>query len=101
MKKLINSTLIAFICFFVQEFNLNAQSNKMAGLEQGSLNSQFDYAINKSSTHEGAKETFQVIRRTWLYKLKANVKDSVKALQGEIISLGTNVQRFGKRVECC
>lgn len=67
---------------------MEAQESGNTGLEGGNIGSQFDYAIRKSNTYEG----FKVVKTTWLYKLKGNALDSVKALRDNIVSLETKVQ---------
>ena len=98
MKKLITSTLFLLVVFTGCSHVLVAQSNKMEGLETGSLSSQFEYAIKKSSVHQAESGTFQVIRRTWINKLKSNAMDSVKTLQNKIVSLESNVQSLEKEL---
>ena len=93
MKKLV-ATVIVLVVFFSDALLVNAQDVKKTGLEEGTLSSQFDYTIKKSSTHEA----FQVVRRAWLYKLKGNTLDSVKVLQESVVSLETKVQEQQKEI---
>ncbi|MGQ1786828.1 tRNA (guanine-N1)-methyltransferase [Saccharicrinis sp. GN24d3] len=94
MKKLITSTLFVLLFFIGQPISLNAQESGNSGLEGGTIGSQFDYAIKKSNTFEA----FKVVRTSWLYKLKGNAIDSVKALQKNIVSLENKVQDQQKEV---
>ncbi|SMO80965.1 hypothetical protein SAMN06265379_10877 [Saccharicrinis carchari] len=94
MKKLFTSALLVLICFLGHTTQAKAQQNEQSGLDQGTLDSQFDYIIKKSNSYEA----FQVVRRTWLYKIKSNTLDSVKALSDSIISLENNVQEQQKEI---
>ncbi|GAF04769.1 hypothetical protein [Saccharicrinis fermentans] len=87
MKNLISTFLVSII-FLGQTVSMEAQESGNTGLEGGNIGSQFDYAIRKSNTYEG----FKVVKTTWLYKLKGNALDSVKALRDNIVSLETKVQ---------
>ncbi len=93
MKKLFKSTFIVLVIFFSQSVLIQAQESE-AGLDGGTLDSQFDYIIKKSNTYEA----FQVVKRTWLYKVKSNSLDSVKALRANIVALENNVQEQQKEI---
>ena len=93
MKKLL-AAVIVLVVFFSSAILVNAQEVKKTGLEEGTLSSQFDYVIKKSSTHEA----FQVVRRAWLYELKGNALDSVKVLHEGVVSLETKVQEQQKEI---
>lgn len=91
MRKLFTTTLmIALFC----AGTIFAQDNKGAGLEEGPLGAQFDYAIQKASSHN----EFKVIRLTWLRKLKSNALDSIKVLQESVSALEGQVQEQQKEV---
>ena len=87
MKNFIATFLVSII-FLGQTSLMEAQETGSTGLDGGTIGSQFDYAIRKSNTYEG----FKVVKTTWLYKLKGNALDSVKALRDNIVSLETKVQ---------
>ncbi len=62
-----------------QDNNTEAKS----GLDGGTIESQFNYLINKSEKYE----LYQVVKKTWLNKIKSNTLDSIADLQNNIKSL--------------
>ncbi len=62
-----------------QDNNTEAKS----GLDGGTIESQFNYVINKSEKYE----LYQVVKKTWLNKIKRNTLDSIADLQNNIKSL--------------
>lgn len=94
VKKLFNSTFLLVALLFSQNVLMQAQETETSGLDGGNLDSQFDYIIKKSNTYEA----FQVVKRTWLYKVKSNTLDSVKALRDNIVALENNVQEQQKEI---
>lgn len=51
-------------------------------IDTGSVKNQFDYLITKSYKYKD----FKNVKTTWLYKIKANVADSLTASKKEILS---------------
>jgi septal ring factor EnvC (AmiA/AmiB activator) len=49
-------------------------------LDNGTIESQFNYLITKSNRYEA----FKVVKEAWLYKLKAHVNDSLNVLKTEL-----------------
>ena len=58
-----------------------SQSNKKF-IDTGSVKNQFDYLITKSYKYKDYKN----VNINWLYKLKLNVADSLKASKNEILT---------------
>ncbi len=94
MKKLFKSTFFVVVVFFSLNVLMYAQEAETSGLDGGSLDSQFDYIITKSNSYEA----FQVVKKTWLYKVKSNSLDSVKGLRDNIVTLENNVQEQQKEI---
>ncbi len=94
MKKLFKSTFFVLVVFFSQHALIIAQETEALSLDGGNLEDQFDYIIKKSNSYEA----FQVVKRTWLYKVKSNSLDSVKALRDNIVALENNVQEQQKEI---
>lgn len=63
--------------------NLNAQQaqsetqEEKLSLTNGSIDNQFEYVIQRSNNYQ----EFKVVKKTWLYELKAHTMDSIKAIQ--------------------
>lgn len=94
MKKLFKSTFFVLAVILCQHVLIHAQETETLGLDGGPLENQFDYIIKQSNSYEA----FQVVKRTWLYKVKSNSLDSVKALQNNIATLENNVQEQQKEI---
>jgi len=94
VKKLFKSTFFVLVVFFSQHALIIAQETEALSLDGGNLEDQFDYIIKKSNSYEA----FQVVKRTWLYKVKSNSLDSVKALRDNIVALENNVQEQQKEI---
>ncbi len=75
--------LILSIASLTFTTNIVAQSNiAQPELESGTIESQFDYIIEKSS----AFKEFQLIRKSSILKVKDNALDSLRGLRKEVIS---------------
>jgi hypothetical protein len=81
--KNITLSLILLIGFGVLSSAQETSTTPKSNLESGNIESQFNYVINKSETYE----TYKVIRRTWLDKLRKNTLDSISALDKKIDDL--------------
>lgn len=85
-------------------FNINAQSttdDDKLSLNSGTIDNQFEYVIRKSNNYQD----YKVVKKTWLYTLKAHTIDSLNAIHknladtqaivtnqtNEIASLKTNL----------
>jgi len=75
--------LILSIALLSLTTNIIAQGNiAQPELESGSIESQFDYIIDKSSSFK----EFQLIRRSSILKVKDNALDSIKRIRKELIT---------------
>ncbi|WP_010663377.1 hypothetical protein [Marinilabilia salmonicolor] len=66
-----------------------------ATLDKGPVAGQFDYAIEKSSKYE----EYRVVRTNWLYKLKANVLDSLSSLETTIVQKEANIDSLKSEIK--
>ncbi len=88
MKKTFFKALFFSAIFIFSTIAISAQdetTESKSGLETGTLDSQFNYIIKKSESYEA----YQVVKRTWLHKIKANTLDSIKVLKESITKLET------------
>ncbi|SFD71991.1 hypothetical protein [Thermophagus xiamenensis] len=95
MKK-IQYHIIFLVIFSIVGINwaLAQNNNEEASLDQGNIEGQFDYTINKSSKYQ----EYRVVKTAWLYKLKSNVLDSISALQNEIAQLGIKIDSLNQHI---
>ncbi len=57
--------------------SLAQETKTKPSLDNGTIESQFNYLITKSNRYEA----FKVVKESWLYKIKKNVSDSLNVLQ--------------------
>ncbi len=83
--------LTVLVLFF--NLNLNAQTvkdtNQNISLDSVSIDNQFEYLIQKS----GKYQDYKVVKKTWLYKIKANTQDSINAFKKELKDAKTVVTK--------
>ncbi len=82
-KMKISKTLIllsGMIIIFSFARNSIAQETEELSLDKGTLNSQFEYVIKKSSPYL----EFRVVEEVWLRKLNSHVSDSLKKIKSEL-----------------
>ncbi len=71
-------SLIIIFALSVALGNTMAQETETKpSLDNGTIESQFNYLITKSNRYEA----FKVVKESWLYKIKKNVSDSLNVLQ--------------------
>lgn len=94
MKKIFFASIL--IVIFGSTIILNAQNEEeSATLDEGPISGQFDYAIENSSKYE----EFRVVNTSWLYKLKANVLDSLETLHTRISNYQTEIDTLNNHIE--
>ncbi len=71
--------LMATSLIYSQEDQDNSQK---PSLDNGTIESQFDYLYRKSSSYQ----EYKVVKQTFYYKIKKNVLDSLKVLKDELAS---------------
>ncbi|HLT53328.1 MAG TPA: hypothetical protein VKZ97_05545 [Flavobacteriaceae bacterium] len=67
-----------FLALPVLVFAQEAEEDKLS-LNEGTLDNQFEYVIQKSNNYE----EYKVVKKTWLYALKAHTMDSLKSMHEE------------------
>ena len=50
-------------------------------LTEGTVDNQFEYVIQRSNNYQD----YKVVKKTWLYALKAHTMDSLKAIQKDLV----------------
>lgn len=88
--RLKNTTFLATLVLLV---NVTLAQNKnipQPELESGTIESQFDYIITKSSTFKD----FQLIRKTSILKVKKNAIDSIKSIREEFDATKAEIAKY-------
>jgi hypothetical protein len=85
--------LLLIALFFATEFLFSQSTRKF--IDSGSVNNQFDYLIKKSNRYQ----EYKVVYSKWLFKLKANVADSISASKKEIISANTIINEQNNTID--
>lgn len=89
MFKFKNLTSALFL-FFTVSISVIAQDTTEEdnlSLDSGTLDNQFEYVIQKSSNwRDDRGNTYEVIKRDWLNKLKSHTLDSLKAVKSELLN---------------
>ena len=103
MKFLTKIAVILIVTFNLQ--SVNAQSNTNDTEEQYSLNggtidSQFEYVFRKSGNFKGTDgQPYEAVKRAWLFKLKANVLDSLKTTYTDLANSEATVANQATEIE--
>ncbi|UPS90615.1 MULTISPECIES: tRNA (guanine-N1)-methyltransferase [unclassified Bizionia] len=81
MNSLKKFLLFLFIASYA---SINAQdateTDDQLSLESGTIDSQFEYVIQRSNNYQD----YKVVKKNWLYTLKAHTLDSLKSIHSEL-----------------
>ena len=92
------SVALFFLCSF-SFFAQSTQEEETLSLDSGTIENQFEYVIKKSSSWRDERgQTYEVIRRNWLYELKAHTLDSLNAVRKELLDTQTVVGNQSKEI---
>ncbi len=83
--------LLVFILFSAVS---PAQTKESTALDSGTIKQQFDYIINESNSYK----EYKVIEKPKLQKLKANVSDSLKQVQQQLVETKDRVKSQNEEV---
>jgi len=93
---------IAFVVFlYLSTLSSYAQTNKeeSLSLDKGSIDNQFEYVIQKASSWNDEKgQAYKVMKRNWLYELKAHTIDSLKAVHKNLTDTQVIVSNQAKEI---
>jgi len=98
--KLLPFSLFIFLMSFTH-LNLLAQTQAaQPTINDGSINDQFEFVINKSNNYtDGKGQSYEVIKRTTLMSLKAHTLDSLNALQEKLDNTNNRVSTQQKEID--
>jgi septal ring factor EnvC (AmiA/AmiB activator) len=71
------------------------QNEEKLSLNSGTIDNQFEYVIRRSNSYQD----FKVVKKTWLYALKAHTMDSLKALRKDLANTQSVVDRQALNIE--
>lgn len=87
-------TLLTLFCLT----NIYAQDSTdvdKLSLNEGTIDNQFEYVIRKSNSYQ----EFKVIKKTWLYELKAHTLDTLNAVQKDLSDTQAMVNRQSNEID--
>ena len=88
-------SLAVLICLFLGtlgSFAQTTQEEETLSLDSGTIDNQFEYVIQKSSSWNDERgQPYKVMKRKWLYDLKSHTLDTLKAIHKELLDTQTIV----------
>ena len=92
--------LVAFFSLSTQAQTPQNTTEKELSLDGGSISDQFEYIITKSSNwNDERRQSYEVIKRNWVLKLKGNVLDSLKAVHKNLNDTKATVSKQAQDIE--
>ncbi len=92
MNNLKFSAFLLLTLLFTVTINAQTETEKDAlSLNDGTIDNQFEYVIQKSYTYRGNGKIYKNVERHWLYALKAHTIDSLNALRKDLTDTQTIV----------
>jgi len=85
-------TLLSFSTNYAQD---NADDDDKLSLTEGTIDNQFEYVIRRSNSYQ----EFKVIKKTWLYELKAHTIDSLNAVHKELSDTQAKVNSQSNEID--
>ncbi|MBU2951629.1 tRNA (guanine-N1)-methyltransferase [Tamlana agarivorans] len=83
MKLIKSSLLIVFTCLLsFHSFSQTETENDKLSLNSGSIDSQFEFVIQKSNKYQD----YKVVKKAWLYTLKSHTLDSLNAVRKDLVA---------------
>ena len=95
MNSLKNLTIIltVFLCSIASFAQENEGDDKLS-LDSGTIDNQFEYVITKSNNYQD----YKVVKKNWLYSLKAHTLDSLKAVRKDLADTQIIVDTQAKEI---
>ncbi|WP_425075121.1 tRNA (guanine-N1)-methyltransferase [Psychroserpens sp. S379A] len=99
--KLFKTLLLSlFAASFINVSAQNTDESEKLSLNSGTIDSQFEYVFRKSGNFKGTKgQKYEAVKQAWLFKLKANVLDSLKTTYQELDKTQTVVTTQAKTID--
>jgi len=89
--------ILVFGMLFSMSFSIaqTKPAEEKLSLNKGTIDNQFEYVIRKSNNYQ----EYKVVKKNWLYSLKAHTLDSLKAVHGQLASTEQIVANQAKEIE--
>lgn len=95
MKFLTKVSVILLVTFSLQTVTAQStEEDEKLSLNSGTIDNQFEYVIQKS----GSYQEYKVVKKTWMYSLKAHTIDSLKAVHKNLADTKAVVQSQDKEI---
>ena len=98
------STRAAIVFLFTTVLQLSfaqitKQQENQLSLNDGTIESQFEYVFRKSGDFKGTNgQNYEAVRQVWLLKLKSNVLDSLKSNNNTIDASNATIEHQAKEI---
>lgn len=102
MNYLKNSVVLflVFLSFPLIHAQTQPSATEKLSLDSGTIDDQFEYVIQKSNRYRDERgRVYKVVRREWLYTLKAHTIDSIKAIQDQLDQTRITVNTQQKEID--
>ena len=89
---------LAIVLLFLLSISLSfaqVQPEEKLSLNKSTINNQFEYVITKSNRYQ----EYKVVKKTWLYALKAHTLDSLKAVKKQLSDTKILVDNQDKEIQ--
>lgn len=89
---------LAIVLLFLLSISLSSaqvQPEEKLSLNKSTINNQFEYVITKSNRYQ----EYKVVKKTWLYALKAHTLDSLKAVKKQLSDTKLLVDNQDKEIQ--
>ena len=73
-------TALTLLCLTTSNAQESTDQEDKLSLNEGTIDNQFEYVIRRSNSYQ----EFKVVKKTWLYELKAHTIDSLNAVHKEL-----------------
>ncbi|MHA7941462.1 tRNA (guanine-N1)-methyltransferase [Formosa sp. 3Alg 14/1] len=95
--KTLTTTLFACLLTLtvVAQTTPESEEESKLSLNEGTLDNQFEYVIQKSNNYQN----YKVVKREWLQTLKSHTLDSLKAIRIDLVKTQTNVDAQAREIE--
>ncbi len=97
MRTTLTGTVCIVLVIVSSFMTLQAQKvdNSKSSLYNSDVEGQFDYIIRESSKYQ----EYRVVKNAWLYRIKANILDTLGAIQTELDSAYQQISRKDRQVD--
>lgn len=96
----LNNLFLLFFLVNFLSFSQTAKKQDELSLNSGTIDSQFEYVIQKSGNWRDERgQNYEVIKSNWLSKLKSHTLDSLKAVKNELLTTQNTVKKQNNEIE--